>query len=206
MSQANCFTVSPGYRILFRDLGINAVNVLRLAELPGDLFAREQATLKTAEYFRLWRAIEKELDDPTIPIRIGSAISVEAFDPPIFAALHSPNLNTALARIARYKKLVAPMALHVEVNQHFTSLDIEWLDKTLDPPEALVAAELVFFVQLARLATRTDMRPLKAFVEGYRPVRTFIVCNERAPRVHEGIHILPWRDFLQMLWSGAVIS
>jgi len=27
-----------------------------------------------------------------------------------------------------------------------------------------------------------------------------------APRVHEGIRILPWRDFLEMLWSGAVIS
>ena len=51
-----------------------------------------------------------------------------------------------------------------------------------------------------------DMRPLKAFVQGYRPARAFIVCNERAPRVHEGIHILPWRDFLQMLWGGAVIS
>jgi predicted AAA+ superfamily ATPase len=51
-----------------------------------------------------------------------------------------------------------------------------------------------------------DMRPLKAFVQGYRPARAFIVCNERAPRAHEGIHILPWRDFLQMLWSGAVIS
>ena len=51
-----------------------------------------------------------------------------------------------------------------------------------------------------------DLRPLKAFVEGYRPARAFIVCNERAPRVHGGIHILPWRDFLQMLWSGDVIS
>ena len=51
----------------------------------------------------------------------------------------------------------------------------------------------------------TDLRPLRAFVQGSRPARAYVVCNERAPRVHEGIHILPWRDFLQMLWGGAVI-
>jgi len=26
------------------------------------------------------------------------------------------------------------------------------------------------------------------------------------PRVLENIHILPWRDFLKMLWNGEVIS
>ncbi|MEI6309077.1 MAG: DUF4143 domain-containing protein, partial [bacterium] len=51
-----------------------------------------------------------------------------------------------------------------------------------------------------------DMRPLKAFVREHRPARAFIVCNERAPRVHEDIRILPWRDFLRMLWNGEVMS
>lgn len=51
-----------------------------------------------------------------------------------------------------------------------------------------------------------DMRPLKSFVQDYHPACAFIVCNERVPRVHEGIHILPWRDFLKMLWRGDVIS
>jgi predicted AAA+ superfamily ATPase len=52
----------------------------------------------------------------------------------------------------------------------------------------------------------TDLRPLKTFIQEYRPARAFVVCNERASRVHEDIHIVPWRDFLRMLWSGEVIS
>lgn len=52
----------------------------------------------------------------------------------------------------------------------------------------------------------SDLRPLKAFIQEYRPVKAFVVCNERLPRVHEGIRILPWREFLKMLWEGAVIS
>jgi hypothetical protein len=51
-----------------------------------------------------------------------------------------------------------------------------------------------------------DLRSLKAFIQEYRPKKAFVVCNERTPRVHEGIHILPWRDFLTALWKGDVIS
>jgi predicted AAA+ superfamily ATPase len=51
-----------------------------------------------------------------------------------------------------------------------------------------------------------DLRPLKSFIQEYRPAKAFVVCNERAPRMHEDIRILPWRDFLKMLWNGEVIS
>jgi predicted AAA+ superfamily ATPase len=52
----------------------------------------------------------------------------------------------------------------------------------------------------------TDLRPLKTFIQEYRPARAFVVCNERAARAHEDIRIVPWRDFLKMLWNGEVIS
>jgi predicted AAA+ superfamily ATPase len=51
-----------------------------------------------------------------------------------------------------------------------------------------------------------DLRSLKAFIEEYHPRKAFVVCNEHRPRVHEDIHIHPWRDFLSMLWNGLVIS
>jgi hypothetical protein len=51
-----------------------------------------------------------------------------------------------------------------------------------------------------------DLRALKTFIREYRPAKAFVVCNERAARLHEDIRILPWRDFLKMLWNGEVIS
>jgi AraC-like DNA-binding protein len=160
MANANSYSVNPGWRLLLKDLGIQPANVLRRANLPGDLFGRENALLNTKEYFRLWRGVEEEAADPTLPIRIGAAISVEAFSPLLFAALCSADLNTALERIAQYKKLVAPMALHVDVGDKATTLKLEWLDSTVEPPVSLVATELVFFVQLSRIATRTRICPL----------------------------------------------
>ena len=160
MSSANVFTVNPGWRVLLNDLGLHPLEVLRKAGLPEDLFSRKDAVLDTAEYFRFWEALEESADDPLLPLRIGSAISVEAFDPPVFAALCSPDLNTALQRLARHKKLLCPMALHVNVTDRSTMLEIEWLDAFAEPPGSLIAVELVFFVQLARIATRQRICPL----------------------------------------------
>jgi AraC-like DNA-binding protein len=161
MSQPREFAIQPGWRILLTDLGIRPSDVLRRAGLPDDLFSRENASLKSDEYFRLWRSVEEESADLTLPIRIGEAISVEAFDPPIFAAMCSPDLNTALHRISRYKRLICPMALHIHEREEGTTLEIEWLHSTIDPPASLVATELVFFVQLARLATRAKVHPVR---------------------------------------------
>jgi predicted AAA+ superfamily ATPase len=48
----------------------------------------------------------------------------------------------------------------------------------------------------------SDPRSLHAFVEDHRPRKAVVVCNEPVPRVHQGIAILPWREFLARLWGG----
>jgi AraC-like DNA-binding protein len=161
MTRKKVFAVNPGWRIILTDLGIRPDNILRHAGLPHDLFSREKAAMSTDEYFLLWRGIEIEADDPLLPIKIGRSVSVEAFDPPIFAALCSPNLNVALERISRYKRLVQPMDLRIKKTASGTSLEMKWLDTANEPPPVMLTTELVFFVHLARLATRANIRPLK---------------------------------------------
>jgi len=50
-----------------------------------------------------------------------------------------------------------------------------------------------------------DLRAIKTFIQEYRPARAVVVCNEASARIHENIRILPWRDFLKMLWNGEMI-
>jgi predicted AAA+ superfamily ATPase len=52
----------------------------------------------------------------------------------------------------------------------------------------------------------SDFRSLRAFVEDNRPRAAIVVCNERSPRLHEGIEVLPWREFLHRLWGGAILG
>lgn len=160
MRPSQTYSLQTGWRVVLRDLGIESANVLRRAGLPEDLLNRESASLSVAQYFDFWRGLEAEAHDPLLPIRICESISAEAFDAPLFAALCSPDLNTAMQRLSHHKRLICPMRLHVEVGPGNTSLELEWLDEGSPPPVVLVATELVFFVRLARLATRERVQPL----------------------------------------------
>ena len=159
MVQATKFVVDPGWRLILNDLGININEVLKRAQLPCDLFARKNATLSVEEYFRVWNSLEKSLDDPLFPLHLGQMISTEAFSPPIFAALCSPNLNVGIARLSRYKQLIGPMALHIEENIETTIISLDCLYTNKPLPDSLISVELVFLIHLVRLATREQIVP-----------------------------------------------
>ena len=123
---AGAFTLPSGIRALLSDLGVSPANVLRRASLPADLLGRTRVTLAPPDYFAFFEALEVEAAEPNLPIVIGRAISVEVFDPPIFAAVCSPNLNIAAERIAEYKKLIGPLHVGVAHEPAGTTLTYTW--------------------------------------------------------------------------------
>jgi len=156
------YALWPGLNVLLPDLGISPAAVLRRAGLPGDLLSRGRTMVTAEQKFALWRAMEEESGDPeALPIRIGLVISAEVFDPPIFAALCSLDLNGAAERLARFKPLIGPMVLDVVTTPTETRLTMRW-PREEEPPPGLAATELVFWVALARMATRARIVPRSA--------------------------------------------
>lgn len=86
---------------------------------------------------------------------------MEAFDPPIFASLCSSNLNTALQRLAQFKKLIGPLNLEVKLNERQTCVTLHCYGNDEPIPRSVGVAELVFLTQLARLGTRKRIMPLR---------------------------------------------
>ena len=164
MKQALRFSVQPTWKVLLHDLGVSPATALRLAGLPGDLFTRPDATLTATEYFRLWHGLERAAGSVDLPLRIGRHISVEAFDPPIFASLCSANLRTALQRLAMFKRLIGPLAMTVESSPSETRVTLDCHGHAGPLPRGLAASELVFLTQLARLGTRQRIVPLRVDV------------------------------------------
>ncbi len=165
MTPATRFTVDAGWRLIFKDLGLTPSEVLKRAELPGDLFSRRTASLSIDEYFRLWEALADSLPNPVFPLQLGQAISVESFNPPIFAAFCSPNLNVCMRRLSRFKRLIGPMILNVNEYETETILAIECLGTEIPLPPMLVATEFVFLVYLVRQATRERIQPTAVTTE-----------------------------------------
>ena len=56
-----------------------------------------------------------------------------------------------------------------------------------------------------RVAAKS-LRSLRTFVEEYAPRKAIVVCDEPVERVVGSIRIVPWKVFLQSLWSGEVLA
>lgn len=156
---AHVYHLASSQRALLKDLGVDPGDLLRLAGLPHDLFARESVRLSSDEYYRLWNAIEAALGERSAAVALAEALRGDWFTPPMFAALASPSFSIAVERIAQYKPLIAPLRLDVRADGDALSVELEWLDASAPPPPSLVAMELCFFVGLARLGTRERVRP-----------------------------------------------
>ena len=154
------YALDPASRALLLDLGVAPANVLRRAGLPADLFVRGPVRLPERDFFAFWQAVEDEADDPNLPVHIAEVISADMFEPALFAALVSPDLNTAANRVAAYKKLIGPMALQVDAKPDGTTLSFHW-PSGVTPPPALILTELLFWVALIRIGTRHRVEPLR---------------------------------------------
>jgi len=162
MARNGTFSLNIGWQALLSDLSVHGGHVLRKAGLPDDTLSRDNHALTTAEYFRFWGALEDEVRDPLFALRIVETVSAESFDPPLFAALCSANLLQAVQRLAKYKQLVAPMSLDVEVDKAGAmTISPRWLSAHSEVPYSLQVAELAFFLKLARLATREPVHALR---------------------------------------------
>ncbi|MGZ2748619.1 AraC family transcriptional regulator ligand-binding domain-containing protein [Burkholderia stagnalis] len=153
----NRFVVSPGWQVLMANLGVSGDALLRRAQLPADLLARPEGGLSTREYFRLWQACGETAGGPAVALRVLDLVSVETFDPPLFAALCSPNLEIAIRRIGQFKPLLGPVRLRVAHDVDGLTIAIDFLERDVTPPATLLVAELGFFVKLARIATRVHL-------------------------------------------------
>ncbi len=160
MSKVRGFAVDPGWQIMLQGINVDAAEVLRRASLPGDLLARKDVSLAPAEFYRFWDAIEATSGNPCFAIDLMSYLSTDVFDPVLFAASCSPNMNTALGRIQQFKPLIGPLRLDLSVTRQRTTVVIDFSGIELPPPTSLVLGELAFFVQFARLATRERIVPL----------------------------------------------
>lgn len=161
LNSAKKFVIEPGWQIIFKDLGISVSEVLTRAQLPTDLFSRPTVTLNSTEYFRFWVGLEATVKDPAFPLKLGQAVPVESFNPPLFATLCSPNLLVAMKRLSQFKRLVGPMTLDVTESETDVTLTVDSINSNEKLPGFLVATESVFLVHLIRLATREHIIPLK---------------------------------------------
>lgn len=79
----------------------------------------------------------------------------EYFEPPVFAALCSPDLATAAERLARLKPLIGPVALGVRDGADALEITYRWKDASIRQPAYMHPKSEV---------SDTDQEPIEAFI------------------------------------------
>ncbi len=181
MKRATHFTFSPTWKVLLNDMGIDPVDALVAAGLPADLFHQPHIQLSAAEYFRFWYGLEQVTTANHLPLLLAENLSIESFDPALFASICSQNLNQAIVRISKYKPLIGPMILDTKITKTKSKLSISCYGFEDPLPKSFGLAELAFFNQLARLTTRSEITPLKVTLpempDDPTPYEAFFGCE-----------------------------
>jgi AraC-like DNA-binding protein len=152
--------VGKAWRLILSDLGLSSQVVLRLAGLPAGLLDGEGTRIPLGDFYTLWETCAHEANDPELSLRLGQVVSVELFDPALFAAMCSPDMNTAARRLGEFKRLVGAFSLDVEILHDVTNISYRCKYRP-DVPLTMGLAEIVFLVSFARRATRQTISPVR---------------------------------------------
>lgn len=164
MTSNRTYAIGEGWKAILAQVGVDYVDVLRRAQLPEDLLNRDNVRLTTESFFRFFEALDASVDDPRFWVRLTEATHPEYFEPPVFAALCSPDLATAAERLARFKPLIGPISIEVRDAADGLELTYRWKDAPVDQPAYMHGLEALFVTRLARLGTREHIRPSSVVV------------------------------------------
>jgi predicted AAA+ superfamily ATPase len=82
-----------------------------------------------------------------------------------------------------------------------------WRTKSgLEVDFVLGEGEVAIEVKGTSRVDQRDLASIRSFAADYRPKKSLVVCNEKEERVVGPLRIMPWRKFLENLWSGRIIT
>jgi len=122
--------------------------------------------------------------------------------------------------LRRLPRITPAQAEYGEFFEHFIFLELRgWIDYRRPRTQLhywrstsgfevdfLVGESVAVEVKAASLIQPRHLKGLKALREEGLLKRAILVCTEPRPRRVDGIEILPWRSFLELLWKDQLLS
>jgi AraC-like DNA-binding protein len=154
--------------------GLDVDEILRHANLPRSRFNVAKPEGTTAEFFALWRAVEERITDRTFGLRLGVEAFTDTQNVVTLAALHSVTLGEGLQKLARYKRLVCPEKISIEVKRGEARVRFEWLLAKDDPPSLLTDIIFAGIVHLAQQGTMMPVKPRRLELARHQANKTIL--------------------------------
>ncbi|WP_105619642.1 AraC family transcriptional regulator ligand-binding domain-containing protein [Vallitalea okinawensis] len=156
----NFSLVNELYKASFESLGLNMELIFKKSDIPINAMETDSYVISKKQCTLFMKNIDDMINDQQI-IQYSNIDRVKMFVPPLFAAMCSKNGKHCFERISKYKKLIGPMLLKIEVDNEKLSLKYEYEDESFKLPRFTVLSEQVLMVNLIRKATGLHIKPIK---------------------------------------------
>lgn len=151
-------TLTNQFQDFLKSIGADMTSLLQHAEVPNKLW-QEEVELTVLEYHRLLLEFDKIMSEGNIRA-LSQMANIQLFVPAFFAALSSPNGLEALARFARFKKLVGPIQVDIIEAETTVSVTYKFAHANMDLPKFSILNEQLLVLNMIRTGTGERIIPL----------------------------------------------
>ncbi|WP_270661355.1 helix-turn-helix domain-containing protein [Streptococcus anginosus] len=142
---------SPQYLQFLQSIGVDFQTILEKAQLPDSTW-KEEMNLSTLDYYHLLEVFDQTLTDEQI-LTMSRLSNVQMFMPPFFAALSSKNGLAAIQHFAKYKKIIGPIIVELEVFDDLVRVSYRYDYAGLELPRFALLNEQHLLLDLIRTGT-----------------------------------------------------
>lgn len=175
--------IPQAFWLAIERVGLSSAVVLRQAGLPATLHLIGQASVTTAQYFALWKALETLVPEQGLGIKLVEMADTSVHPPSSLAAFYARDYRDGLFRLARFKRLCSPEQMHVSEKKGECTITVEWLYAAEAVPAIATDVAFATFVELGRRGTGKHLVPLRVELTRGRPksdaYRTYFGCPIR---------------------------
>ncbi|MEL6169698.1 MAG: AraC family transcriptional regulator ligand-binding domain-containing protein [Pseudomonadota bacterium] len=141
-------------------LKVSPQRVLRRTGLSDDFLDDANASADAETYYAIWEAVAVESGRDDVVLHFAREAAHIQIVPEIIAFSCSPNVETGLQRLARYKPLIAPVRLIIESLGDRLTVTKQSLHPEVPVPPSMAAFDMVYLVELIRVSTAQRIVPL----------------------------------------------
>lgn len=142
---------SPQYLQFLQSIGVDFQTILEKAQLPDSTW-KEEMNLSTLDYYHLLEVFDQTLTDEQI-LTMSRLSNIQMFMPSFFAALSSKKGLAAIQHFAKYKKIIGPIIVELEVFDDLVRVSYRYDYAGLELPRFALLNEQHLLLDLIRTGT-----------------------------------------------------
>lgn len=157
---AKFYSIDKKYIEYLESKGVNIELLLRKIGISIKATDKKGISISREQYIDLMNALDEMIPCHSL-LYYSNIESIINFTPPLFAGMCAKDGINCFSRILKYKKIVGPFIIEMDVDEEKLSIEFKFDDGKYDLPKFSIFSEQILMTSIIRKATGVDIIPRK---------------------------------------------